>query len=85
MHIFRIIPYIQRYNRSVRKIKQEVMKHHKEQIDKLNETNWNRCKEGLKNVETDMHKVYKKEIAEVMAQNNDLRSGLKDANERYIT
>ncbi|XP_071150444.1 uncharacterized protein PF3D7_1120000-like [Mytilus edulis] len=68
----RTIPYIRRYNKSMKKIKQEINQKHKEQINKIREENWDKYKETIKNAEVDIHNQYQPEIERIRANNTEL-------------
>ncbi|XP_071150443.1 uncharacterized protein MCAP_0864-like [Mytilus edulis] len=80
----RIIPYIQKYNKSIKKLKREVKQRQKEQIEKAQETNWNKYRETIENAETDIRKHYDTEIEKAQTINAKLRSQLKEANDRFV-
>ncbi|CAC5362847.1 unnamed protein product [Mytilus coruscus] len=64
------------------------MQHHKDQTDQLKETNRNKCKGGIKNKDTDIQKIYDKNIVEAVAKNTYILNEyiwkrLKHSNERF--
>ncbi|CAC5362852.1 unnamed protein product [Mytilus coruscus] len=74
-----------KYNKSIKKLKREVKQRHKEQIEKVQETNWNKYIENIENAKTDIRKHYDTEIEKAQTINAKLRSKLKEVNDRFDT
>lgn len=78
-----MIPFIQKYNKSIKKLTQENKQSRKIEIDKLRDENWDRCMEYMKNAKTDIHNQYKTQQDENVAINTELRHKLAEVTDRY--